>query len=115
MAKFMFVYRNDSEAEPSPEDMQKAMQVWGQWMEEGGKAGWLIDGGDALRPTGQVVAADKTVTDGPFTESKELVGGYSMVEASDMAAAVELAKECPMITVHQGSVEVRELAGMGQD
>ena len=116
MAKFMFVYRSDeNQGEPSPEEMQQAMQVWGAWMQEGTKAGWLLDGGDALKPEGKVVGPDKTVTDGPFSESKELVGGYSMIEVSSFEEAVAIAKESPMVTVHQGWIEIRPLAGMGQE
>lgn len=114
MAKFMFVYR-DSATQPelSPEQMQQAMQVWMDWIEKGTSAGWILDGGDALKPDGRLVKPDSTVTDGPFAESKELVSGYSMIEAKDYDAAVELAKTSPMITVHQGLVEVRELANAG--
>lgn len=116
MAKFMFVYRNgENEQEPSPEEMQQAMQVWMDWIENGTKAGWLLDGGDALKPDGRLVSPDNTVTDGPFAASKELVAGYSMVEAADYDAAVELAKNSPMISVHHGYVEVRELAEVGKD
>jgi len=112
----MFVYRDgDQSKDLSPEEMQQAMKVWMQWMEVGEKSGWLIDGGDALTPAGRVVHSEANVTDGPFAESKELVGGYSLVEAADFDAAVGLAKQCPMITVHHGTVEVRELAGVGQD
>ena len=89
MAKFMFVYRGGKEMDDaSPEQMQQVMQVWMDWIQDGMKAGWLVDGGDALKPEGRVVHPDSTVTDGPFAESKELVGGYSMVEAADFAAAV---------------------------
>ena len=116
MAKFMFVYRNaEDQPEPSPEEMQQAMQVWMSWMEGGSKAGWLLDGGDALKPSGRVIAPDSTVTDGPFAEAKELVSGYSMIEAENYDAAVKLAKSSPMITVHNGYVEVRELAGVGAE
>ena len=116
MAKFMFVYRNSEQhAEPSPEEMQQAMQVWMQWIDDGTKAGWLLDGGDALTPDGRMVGPDNSVTDGPFAESKELVSGYSMVEANDYDAAVELAKNSPMISQHHGSVEVRQLAEVGKE
>ena len=112
MAKFMFVYRggNEGESEPSPEEMQQVIQVWMNWIEGGQKAGWLVDGGDGLKPAGKVVYPDLTITDGPFAESKELVGGYSLVEAEDMAAAAEIAKTSPMIAAG-GTVEVRELLG----
>ncbi|MGI9516074.1 MAG: YciI family protein [Pirellulaceae bacterium] len=116
MAKFMFVYRNGkNEQEPSPEEMQQAMKVWMDWIDNGTQAGWLLDGGDALKPDGKLVNPDNTVTDGPFAESKELVSGYSMVQADSYDAAVELAKGSPMISVHRGYVEVRELAEVGKD
>ncbi len=114
MAKFLFVYRGgDEPAEPSPEEMQAAMQTWGDWIQGGMAAGWLLDAGDALKPEGQVVHPDLTVTDGPFTESKELVGGYSIVEAPSFEGATGIAKGCPMPAAG-GSVEVRELAGFGE-
>ena len=115
MAKFMFVYRGggDDFEDMSPEQMQQVMQAWMDWIQGGMEAGWLIDGGDALKPEGSVVQPDSTVTDGPFAESKELVGGYSMVEADSLAQACEYAKTSPMIAAG-GTVEVRELANVGQ-
>ena len=56
--------------------------------------------------------ADLSIIDGPFAESKELVGGYSMVEAPDLATAIELAKGSPM-PASGGTVEVRELVNVG--
>ena len=79
------------------------------------KAGWLLDGGDALAPEGRVVHPDSTVTDGPFAESKELVSGYSLIEADTYEAAAEYAKSCPMITAHHGYVEVRQLREVGKE
>ena len=110
MAKFMFLYRGPCEepAERSPEEMQQAMQAMGEWMEEGTRDGWLLDPGDGLHSDGRVIQPDGTVTDGPFAESKELVGGYCMVEAADLAAATELAKAMPQ---SGGVLEVRQLAG----
>ncbi len=111
MAKFLFVYRNSSEveqAEMSPEDMQAAMEQWGIWFQQLGDK--LVDGGDGLLPTGKVLKGDGTVTDGPFIEAKELVGGYSILRADNVDDAVELAKGCP-IAAMGGTIEVRELAG----
>ena len=115
MPKFMFVYRGGHEGmeDATPEQMQQVMQMWMDWIQEGTEAGWMLDGGDALKPGGAIVNPDLSVTDGPFAESKELVGGYSMVEASDLAAAIELAKGSPM-PKSGGTVEVRELPNMGQ-
>ncbi|QEG24167.1 YciI family protein [Mariniblastus fucicola] len=110
MAKFMFVYREsefDSE-NASPEEMQTVFQNWMTWIKGGMEAGWMVAPGDALKPEGKVVKSGEVVTDGPFTESKELIGGYSLVEAADLDAASKLTKGCPVFEVG-GCVEVREL------
>ena len=72
----------------------------------------IVDGGTGLKPEGQVVHPDLTVTDGPFAEAKELVGGFSIVEADSLAAAVGIAKTSPM-PAGGGSVEVREFMDYG--
>ena len=59
-----------------------------------------------------VAGRKKTVTDGPFTESKELVSGYLVVKAADMKAAAEMAKGCPALELEHCSVEVREIREM---
>ena len=94
----------------SPEQMQQAMEAWMKWMQDGQAAGWLLDPGSGLRPDGAVVEPDGNVTDGPFAESKELVGGYSIVEAEDLAAACKLAQETVKIA-GGGRIEVREMVG----
>ena len=110
MAKFMFIYRSQpaDPAEMTPEQMQQAVQKWMSWIQKGVEAGWMIDGGDGLLPMGKVVAADGSVTDGPFAESKELVGGYSLIEAKDLDEAVKFTANCPSFS-YGGKVEVRTL------
>src|SRR5580658_6305724 len=112
MARFMFVYRGGNEAERSmsPEQMQQVMQKWGAWIGEAMQKGWMKDPGDALTPEGRVVRG-KVVSDGPFVEAKEIVGGYSVVEAETIEKASELAKGCPAL-LYGGAVEVRRLAGL---
>ncbi len=77
MANFLFVYRggNEGYAHASPEELQQLMNNWGAWIAEGYQKGWMVNGGDALTPEGRVVRSAKLVTDGPFVESKEMVGG----------------------------------------
>jgi hypothetical protein len=113
MAKFLFVYRGSNQANPAitPEQMQQHMQEWGAWIGEAMAKGWMLSPGDALTPEGRVVDARKVVTDGPFVESKEIVGGYSIVEADSIDAAAQLAKGCPALSFG-GNVEVRPLAGL---
>ena len=113
MAKFLFVYRGNVDREneqPSPEQMQQVMARWGEWFQKVGAA--IVDGGDGLMPTGKIVS-NSAVTDGPFIEAKELVGGYSILEADSYDAAVEHAMSCP-INEEGGSIEIRELAGYGE-
>jgi hypothetical protein len=111
MVRFLFVYRGDGEAHArlSPEEMQQHLQKWEKWIGEGIRKGWMVDPGDALTPEGRVVTA-KVVTDGPFVESKEIVGGFSIVQADSVDAAAQLARGCPGLALG-GRVEVRRLAG----
>jgi hypothetical protein len=115
MADFLFVYRSSegagSRAEFSPEEMQQVMQKWSAWIREAMQKGWMTNPGDALKPEGKVLKSTKVVTDGPFVESKEIVGGYSIVKAASLEAAAELAKGCPALA-YGGTVEVRPLAGL---
>jgi hypothetical protein len=115
MAKFLFVYRGSYELKKqlSPEQMEQQMQRWNTWMQEGMQKGWLLEMGDALLPEGRVVNPKKVVTDGPFAEAKEILGGYSVVQAQTIDAAAEIAKGCPAL-LYEGSVEVRPLAGLGK-
>jgi hypothetical protein len=112
MARFLFIYRGNPEAmaQLPPEEMQQHMQKWQTWIGEALQKGWMVDSGDALTPEGRVVKSAKVVTDGPFVESKEVVGGFSIVQADSIAAAAELAKGCPGLLTG-GKVEVRTLAG----
>ena len=59
-----------------------------------------------------VAGKKKAVTDGPFGETKDLVGGYLLVTAASLDAATELARGCPIFDRDDGSVEVREVREM---
>jgi hypothetical protein len=113
MSEFVFLYRNElPAAPPSPEQMQQTMQKWMTWMKDVGEKGQLKSPGHPLERTGKVVKGkQKSVTDGPFTESKDIVGGYSLVEAKDIAQAVEISLGCPIFE-NGGMVEVRPVMKM---
>lgn len=115
MSEFVFLYRNElTAAAPaaSPEQMQQTMQKWMAWMKEMGEKGQLKNPGHPLDLTGKVVKGkQKTVTDGPYTESKDIVGGYSLVEAKDIAEAVKISLGCPIFETG-GMVEVRPVMKM---
>jgi hypothetical protein len=111
MTKFMFLQRGGCSDPPqmTPEQMEAGMKAWMDWVKSGTEEGWLLDPGSPLNAAGAVVQSDLTVIDGPFAESKELVGGYTIVEAADMDSACELAKQT-MKLAGGGKIEVREFA-----
>lgn len=111
MPKFLFVYRGQAfdPSQVSPEDMHQSMDRWNKWIGQGFAEGWLINAGDALLPAGRIVDKNQVVTDGPFVESKEIVGGYSVIQAASLDEAVKYAKTNPNLA-EGGSVEIRQLA-----
>lgn len=110
--KYLFIYRNPAEPamqqEPSPAEMQQLYAQWTAWKDKFKDE--IVDLGDGLKPGGKLVRAGAT-TDGPLVESKEVLGGYSIVQAHSLARAVEISKSCPVLGMPGTSVEVREMAG----
>ena len=107
MSEFLYLYRG-GEREPTPAAMQQQMQKWTAWLKELGEKGHIKSPGHPLDRTGKVVSGkSKTVTDGPFAE-KDMVGGYTLLEAKDLAHAVEISKGCPILEFG-GHVEVRPI------
>jgi hypothetical protein len=112
MASFMLIFRGGDGSGDSPEQMQQHMQKWLAWFEGLTRAGVYTGQGAPLEQTGKVVRGTrKTVSDGPFAEAKDLVGGYAIVEARDLEAAVEIARGCPTYE-KDGAVEVRPVRPM---
>jgi hypothetical protein len=116
MSQFLYLYRNSDAARQdamgTPARAQQNMQRWMNWMHDLQSKGHLKDAGQPLERTGKVVrGTQKTVTDGPYTEAKDLVGGFSIVEARDIDQAVELSRGCPIFE-GGGSVEVRPVMKM---
>jgi hypothetical protein len=89
--------------------MQKTMEKWVAWFKELGAKGHIKDPGHPLERTGKVVTGkNKIVNDGPYAEAKDVVGGYTLIEARDLEHAVEISKGCPILEIG-GSVEVRPI------
>jgi len=114
MSEFLYIYRGGLQSPRnagSPEQMQQVMQKWRVWMEGLAAKGHLKDRGHPLEPEGRLVSGtSKNVTDGPYAE-KDLVGGFSLIEARDLAQATELSKGCPIFE-RDGSVEIRPIMQM---
>jgi hypothetical protein len=100
MSKFAFLFLDDGvdyQGAPTPEQQQVYADIF-KWFDTNGSK--ITDGGAELQPTRTATTIRKTdgkvtVVDGPFIEAKEAIGGFSIVEAVDMAAAVDLAKTWP--------------------
>jgi len=111
MSEFVYLYRG-GEAGRSPERAQQMIQKWMAWFKDLAENGHIKDRGQPLERTGKLVKGkQKAVTDGPFAEAKDVVGGFTLIEARDLDQAVELSKGCPIFEV-EGAVEVRPVMKM---
>lgn len=111
MREFVYLFRASaaerSEAMGTPEQAQRSLQAWMAWIHDLEAKGHLKSRGQPISPEGKVVrGTKKVVTDGPYVEAKDMVLGFIVVEARDLAQAVELSRGCPMLA-GDGSVEIR--------
>lgn len=111
MKEFLYIFRggDSRQLNKTPEEMQVHMKKWGAWMGQMAEEGKLVRG-EPLQWEGKVWdGKDKVLTDGPFAEGKEIVGGYLLVKETDLDSATKMAEGCPIFEF-DGSVEVREIA-----
>ena len=110
MKEFMFVFRTDYKVIPqdSPEEMQALTKKWQDWIGGIAAQNKLVQTGKRLSSGGKVVRANSVITDGPYTEIKESIGGYMFVRGESLEDAVETAKGCPIL-IGGGNVEIREV------
>src|SRR5579863_5469234 len=108
MNEFLLIFRNTSlpEGKYSPEEMQHILKQWENWMGSIAAQGKLTNSGSRLGYQGVTVRPGNIITNGPYTETKEIVGGYIIVSAESLQQATEIARGCPILDVG-GSVEVR--------
>ena len=117
MHYILLIYTPEANLENLPEKEQVAVyQEYGRLVEEL-KAKKIYVGGNPLKPTTtaatvRVRRGKKTVTDGPFAETKEQLGGYFLVDAKDLDEALEIAARIP--GAKEGSIEVRPIQPVGQ-
>ena len=110
MKDFMMLFRSEPNPnmEPTPEEIQEEVKAWQDWIGGIGAQGKLKNHGEALGFEGKTMHADGSVTDGPYAEVKEIVGGFIVVTAENIDDAAELAKGCPALS-NGGKVEVRDV------
>lgn len=108
MKQFLYLFRGADENfnNLSPEEFQAHMEKWGVWMQEVKAEGFPLESAGM-----QVSGKSAVVSNGPFAEGAEVVGGYVILPAKDMDHAVELSKGCPILEM-DGHIEVRPVADM---
>jgi len=111
MEKFMLIFQGGMSPDSSPEQMQAQMGKWMAWIEKLNKAGKYV-AGEPLLPGGKLITGKKkTVTDGPYTEGKEIVGGFFLINAKDFDEAVKICDDYPGYETG-GTIQVRQVMKM---
>ena len=111
MDQFLIIVKGNYVMPQSPEAAQKNLGLFNDWVQQVLKGRFV--GGAPLDGSEGRLLKNKTevLTDGPFMESKEMISGYMIINAADLAEATDLAKQCPLINSYE--LEVRRLKPMG--
>ena len=109
MKEFVMIIRLEQlpEVNFSPEEMQAGMAVWEKWVSDIIARDILISRGNRLSDDGRTIRGGKVVTNGPFVETKEIIGGYLIIRANSIDEAADIAKSAPLVGT--GSIEIRGL------
>jgi hypothetical protein len=116
MAKFMVILHNTPGLwrNLSPEEMQHKVQKYQAWVDRIRSSGRHVSSEKLGEEGGKLLSLQKgrvSVVDGPYSEAKEIVGGYFLFRAADYAEAVELTRDCPFL--EDGRIELRQTDPMG--
>ncbi len=123
--RFMMLVKADANYEAGLPPSAELMAAIGKLTEESAKAGVLVEAGGLLPSSKgarlRLARGKLTVIDGPFTEAKELIGGYAIFQLTSKAEAIELSER--FLRVHEeilgpsyeGELEIRQLADFGPD
>jgi hypothetical protein len=117
MPKFMLILHQTPNVggyrKSSPEEIQGILGKFRAWADRLKAAGQMIHGEKLAEEGGKVISGQKgqvAVVDGPYSETKEVVGGYFLIQAEDYDEAVELARNCPGLAF--GTIAVRQVDPM---
>lgn len=111
MKEYLLLFRGgDADGmRESAEEWQEHMQKWMKWMGGLQEKGQLVSAQPLDKGGRQITGNKKVVTDGPFMEGKEMVGGYLMCRAGNYDEAIAISKGCPILDFEDGIVELREI------
>ena len=110
--RFMVIVKASKESEAGKMPSEEMLAAMGKFNEEMVKAGIMLDGA-GLRPSSQGArirfeGKERTVIDGPFTETKELIAGYWIIQVKNRAEAIEWMKRCPNPHEEDCEIEIRQ-------
>lgn len=110
MKRFLLLIREDlRRAEQlTEEQVHEEIKIMTKWVEELTKTGNFVQG-DPLENGMKLATATKVLSDGPFIEAREAVTGFTIVKASNIDQAAELAMSCPLVQTGQIKIEVRPI------
>ncbi len=115
MKYLVLMYANEADAPQTQEELQDLQSAWFAYMQEAQAAGVLVSNGGAApgssATTVRVRNGKTLITDGPFAETHEQLGGYSVIECADLDAAIHWAEKIP--TVKYGSLQICPLWAPG--
>lgn len=111
--RFMILVKSSKDCEAGKLPSRELLAEMGKFNEKLVKAGVML-AGEGLQPTSkgarvQFVGDQRIVTDGPFTETKELVGGFWIWKCNSLQEAIDWVKRCPNPTGHQSEIEIRQI------
>ncbi len=106
MKEFVLIFRQPGSDNNQTEDIRAIDKKWADWIGGIAAQGKLSSHGLRLDKSGNVLKYGGVVTDGPFVETREILGGLIVVKASDLEEATTLAHGCPAVAAG-GSVEIR--------
>ena len=116
MPKYMLLLHDDASAFAtiSPEQMQQVIEKYVKWGEKLRSSGILVASDKLTDEPGRVMRrrnGQVRVTDGPYSETKEVLGGYYTIEAASYDEALGHARDCPQLE-YGGTIEVRQVDDM---
>jgi hypothetical protein len=114
MKEYLLLFRGGEAAamQNTPELWQAHMTRWANWMRTLAQEQKFVSGRPLDYQGKSMVGTKKMVTDGPYAEGKEIVGGYIIALANTYEEALDIANGCPILEFDNGSVEIRELRDM---
>ena len=109
MNEFLLIFRRDfanKADQPSPEQLQQSIQQWQNWLGDIAAQNKLSRPLQRWDAKGKVVRSGKVVTDGPYAEIKESIGGMVFIRVANYEEAIDIAQACPILALG-GNVEIR--------